>query len=92
MAHYQPPHGGTLGVDASILSIYSLPHLIHFNSFSSLGPRGTGTSKLDLHCRQVSSQVNLISCSFFSGITFNSETTSDFNTYKNSLLDNFNIR
>ena len=49
MAHYQPPHGGTLGVDASILSIYSLPHFVHFNSFSSLGPRGTGTSKLALH-------------------------------------------
>jgi hypothetical protein len=92
MAHYQPPHGGTLGVDASILSIYSLPHLVHFNSFSSLGPRGTGTSKLALHWRQVSSQVNLISRSLFSGITFNSDTTSDFYTYKNSLLDDFNIR
>jgi len=69
MAPYQPPHGGGVpSLDGSTLSIDLLSHLGHFNSFSSLGPRGTGTSKLDLHRRQVSSQVMMISFLFFRGI------------------------
>ena len=91
VAPYQPPHGGIPGVDGSILSIDSLPHLRHFNSFSSRGPRGTSTSKLDLHWRQVSSQVILISRLFFPGIPFNPDTTFGFDNDKNSLLNDFNI-
>jgi hypothetical protein len=92
MAPYQPPHGGAPSLDASILSIYLLSHLGHFNSFSSLGPRGTGTSKLDLHRRQVSSQVIMISFLFFRGMIVNPDAMSDFCTDKNSVLDKLNIQ
>jgi hypothetical protein len=76
MAPYQPPHDGAAIVIVSILSIEWLPHSGQFNSFSSLGPLGTGTSKLDLHCRQVSSHVSVISRLFFRGILFNPDPMS----------------
>ena len=76
MAPHQPPHDGAAIVIVSILSTELLPHSGQFNSFSSLGPLGTGTSKLDLHCRQVSSHVIVISRLFFRGITLNPETMS----------------
>jgi hypothetical protein len=86
MASYQPPHGGGApSLNVSILSINLLSHLGHFNSFSSLGPRGTGTSKLDLHRRQVSSQVIMISFLFFRGMIVNFYAMCDFCTNKNSV-------
>jgi len=93
MARYQPPHGGGVpSLNASTLSIYLLSHLGHFNSFSSLGPRGTGTSKLDLHRRQVSSQVMMISFLFFRGMIVNLDAMSDFCTNKNSVWSKLNIQ
>ena len=76
MAPYQPPHDGAAIVIVSILSIEWLPHSGQFNSFSSLGPLGTGTSKLDLHCPQVSSHVSVISRFFFGGISLHPEPMS----------------
>jgi len=86
MARYQPPHGGGVpSLDASTLLIDLLSHLGHFSSFSSLGPRGTGTSKLDLHRRQVSSQVMIISFLLFRGMILNLDAMSDFWANKNSV-------
>jgi hypothetical protein len=73
MAPYQPPHDGATGVDVSILSIEWPPHSGQFNSFSSPGPLGTGISKLDLHRRQVSSHVSVISRFFFGDISLHLE-------------------
>jgi len=93
MAPYQPPHGGGVpSLDASTLSIDLLSHLGHFNSFSSLGPRGTGTSKLDLHRRQVSSQVMTISFLFFRGMIVSPGVMSDFWTNQNSVCSKLNIQ
>ena len=91
MAPYQPPHDGAAIVIVSILSIEWLPHSGQFNSFSSLGPLGTGTSKLDLHRRQVSSHVSVISRFFFGGITLNPETMSGSCTDNDSVWSKLNI-
>jgi hypothetical protein len=47
---------------------------------------------LDLHRRQVSSQVMMISFLFFRGIIVNPDTMSDFYTNKNSVWDKLNIQ
>ena len=91
MAPYQPPHDGATGVIVSILSTEWFPHSGQFNSFSSPGPLGTGTSKLDLHCRQVSSQVSVISRLCFRGITLNPDPMSGSYTDNNSVWDELNI-
>jgi hypothetical protein len=70
MVPYQPPHCGASWFDASILPISLLPQRGHFNSLSSLGPNGASTSKLDLHWRQVRSQVTIIFRIFSCDIAF----------------------
>jgi len=89
---YQPPHWGASWFDASTLAKFLLPQKGHFNSFSSLGPNGTGTSKLDWHWWQMSCQVTIISRSFSCGIDSAPDAPFLCRSHKQMILDRLNIK
>ena len=91
MTPYHPPHWGALSLNASILLISLLPQRGHSNSFSSLGPNGAGSSKLDWHWWQVSSQVTIISCLSTWGISFGTDIMFAFRSNRKLVPDKFNI-
>ena len=93
MVPYQPPHCGASWFDASILPISLLPQRGHFNSLSSLGPNGASTSKLDLHWRQVRSQVTIIFRIFSCDIDFEPDTIFSFwGSHKQLIWGKLNIK
>jgi len=85
---HQPPHDGAAISLVSILSTAWLPHSGQANSFSSVGPLGTGTSKVDRHRRQVSSHVSVMARFFLGGTALHPEPLSGWDTDRASWFMN----